>query len=126
MKRLACLIVLVGMTAAGSSLAADPAFCQSMCGSTQRECRAGAQLQPKEERLMANAEWERNPLARTAQGEVPGQGTRALKTAGDNHRREARIDACEASYQRCTRSCAVDAGPREREPVRTGAGKGGS
>ena len=107
MKRTALAIVLATLGAAAPALAADPAFCSSMCASEQRECRAGAQAQPLGERLTGATSEYRNPLARTAQGEVPGQGTRALDAAGDNGRRMARLDACDSALQRCTRSCAA-------------------
>lgn len=110
MKRSALSIVFALLGAAGPALAADPAFCTSMCASEQRECRAGAQAQPLEERFAAATIEQRNPLARTVQGEVPGQATRALDAAGDNGRRMARLDACDSAQQRCTRSCAVQPG----------------
>lgn len=116
MKRSALSIVVAIMGAAGPALAADPAFCASICTSEQRECRAGAQAQPLEERFAAATVEQRNPLARTVQGAVPGQATRALDAAGDNGRRMARLDACHSALQRCTRSCA--AGPGQDDSVR--------
>ena len=110
MKRSALSIVFAIMGAAGPALAADPAFCTSMCASEQRECRAGAQAQPLGDRFAAATVEQRNPLARTVQGAVPGQATRALDAAGDNGRRMARLDACDSAFQRCTRSCAVQPG----------------
>lgn len=110
MKHTVLAIVCAILGAAGPALAADPAFCSSMCASAQRECRAGAQAQPLGERLAGAAPEYRNPLARTAQGEVPGQATRALDAAGDNGRRMARLDACDSALQRCTRSCAAPPG----------------
>lgn len=107
MNCLASLILGLGMSAAGACLAEDELFCKSMCTSEQRECRANAQLAPKEERLMPPDTSNRNPLARTAEGAVPGQGARALSAAGDNNRRFDRLDVCNNAYQRCTRSCAV-------------------
>lgn len=107
MKRLALLIACLAASAAQTCLAEDAAFCKSMCVSEQRECRADAQLQPKEERLMPGDTADRNPLARAAQNEVQGAGTRALGAAGDTNRRVARVSACDTRYQQCTRSCAV-------------------
>lgn len=106
MKRLALLIACLAASAANTCLAEDPAFCKSMCTSEQRQCRADAQLQPREERLMPSDTPDKNPLARTAQGEVQAAGTRALNTSGDTARRMARGSACESRYQACTRSCA--------------------
>ena len=105
MNRVAVLIGLLGVMASGACLAEDPAFCKSMCASEQRECRADAQLTPKEERFMPSDTPDRNPFARTAQGQVRSSDTRALDAAGDRHRRAARTDACATAYQRCTRSC---------------------
>ena len=125
MKRLALSIVVAIMGAAGPALAADPAFCTSMCASEQRECRAGAQAQPLDERFAAATVEQRNPLARTVQGAVPGQATRALDAAGDNGRRMARLDACDSALQRCTRSCAAQPGQddsiRLRQPAQPAA-----
>jgi len=108
MKRSALSIVVAIMGAAGPALAADPAFCSAMCAAEQRECRAGAQATPLEDRFAAATVEQRNPLARTVQGAVPGQATRALDAAGDNGRRMARLDACDGALQRCTRSCAAE------------------
>lgn len=121
-NRLALLIACLGMTAAGTCLAEDAAFCKSMCASEQRQCRADARLQPKEERLMPPDTPDHNPLARTAQGEVPSQAARALEAAGADHRRADRLGSCDTSYQRCTRSCAVpaDAQRKTAAPAVTG------
>ena len=108
MIRFSLLFALLNM-AVGAALAADPAFCESMCGSEHRECRAGAQAPPLAERLGLPETHQRNPLARTAQGAVPGQDTRALDAAGANGRRMTRLDACDGALQRCTRACAVRA-----------------
>ncbi|MDY0976906.1 hypothetical protein SOM61_18230 [Massilia sp. CFBP9012] len=120
MKRLA-LIVLAALAATVSVarpvLAADPAFCTSMCASEQRECRAGAQALPLEQRLTGSTAESRNPLARTAQSAVPGQATRALDAAGDNGRRMARLGACDTALQRCTRACAAQPDGVGRSPL---------
>lgn len=113
MKRLVLLFALWNMTAAiaapGGALPVDDgAFCKSMCDSSQRECRANAQLQPKAERLASdNVAPVRNPLARVSEGAVASHGTRALGAAGDDGRRMARLGACDDALQRCTRSCAA-------------------
>lgn len=120
MKGLALSIAVALMGAAGAAVAADPAFCTSMCASEQRECRAGAQAQPLEERFAAATAEHRNPLAGTVQGAVPGQATRALDAAGDTGRRMARLDACDSALQRCTRSCALQPGAGDR----SGLGQG--
>src|SRR5438067_11745944 len=99
MNRLAVLIAFLGMTAATACLAEEPAFCKSMCASEQRQCRADAQFQPKEERLAPSDTPDKNPLARTAQGGVQGLDARSLAASGDTNRRLARGSACDASYQ---------------------------
>jgi hypothetical protein len=95
------------MLATGSALAAETNFCTSMCESTQRECRAEASSGGKERFMPPPETAARNPLARTAEGEVPGQGARALQAAGNTHRRLDRADRCDKSYQQCKRSCVV-------------------
>lgn len=122
MKRSVLSIILATLAAAASvttpALAAAPAFCTSMCASEQRECRAGAQALPLEQRLTGSTPEYRNPLARTAQGAVPGQATRALDAAGDNGRRMARLGACDTALQRCTRACAAQPDGAGRSPLR--------
>ncbi|MEM8513386.1 hypothetical protein RCH14_002716 [Massilia sp. MP_M2] len=103
----ASLMACLGMVAAGSVLAADANFCTSMCESTQRECRAQASSGGKERFAAPPETSARNSLARTAEGEVPGQGARALQAAGDTQRRLDRTGACDKAYQQCTRSCVV-------------------
>jgi hypothetical protein len=103
----ASLIACFGMLATGSALAAETNFCTSMCESTQRECRVEASSGGKERFMPPPETAARNPLARTAEGEVPGQGARALQAAGDTHRRLDRTGACDKSYQQCKRSCVV-------------------
>jgi hypothetical protein len=125
MNRLTLLLACLAASAANTCLAADPAFCKSMCASEQRQCHASAQLQPKEERLMPSDTPDKNPLARTAQGEVQGVGARALGASGDTNRRLARASACETRYQACTRSCAQpqnagDGGKAKHEPMKFG------
>ncbi|EKU80508.1 hypothetical protein ABIB42_004959 [Massilia sp. UYP32] len=117
MKRLS-IIILATLAAATPALAADEAFCTSMCASEQRECRASAQALPLEQRLTGSTAEYRNPLARTAQGAVPGQATRALDAAGDNGRRMARLGACDTALQRCTRSCAAQPDGAQSSPLR--------
>ena len=99
------LMIVAGMLAAGAVMAHDAGFCTSMCDSRQRECRATAQAAPPAERFWPPDTEHRNTLARTAQGAVPGQATRALDAQGANGRRMARLDACTSTFQRCSRSC---------------------
>lgn len=119
MNRLSILLLGLGLglTVANACLAQDAQFCQSMCTSEQRECRANAQQRPKEESLMPPESVQRNPLARTAEGAVPGQGARALSAAGDTHRRLDRVDACNATQARCMRSCGAAPAGVKRPPA---------
>ena len=107
---MACL----GMLATGSVLAADANFCTSMCESTQRECRVDASAGGKERFIPPAEAAARNPLARTAEGEVPGQGARALQAAGDTHRRLDLTGACDKAYQQCKRSCVVQTATKQQ------------
>ena len=122
MKRSVLSVILATLAATASmatpALAADAAFCTSMCASEQRECRASAQALPLEQRLTASTVEHRNPLAGTVQHAVPGQATRALDAAGDNGRRMARLGACDTALQRCTRSCAAQPDGAGRSPLR--------
>ena len=96
---------LVGLTIPGLSLANDAAFCKSVCESQQRECRANAAPLERAGLLAPSDISQRNPLARTAEGAVPGQGTLALRAAGDATRRLDRAGVCDDSLQGCRRSC---------------------
>jgi hypothetical protein len=104
----------LGMLAAGSALAAETNFCTSMCESTQRECRVDASSGGKERFAAPPETAARNPLARTAEGAVPGQGARALQAAGDTHRRLDRTGACDKAYQQCTRSCIIQTATKQQ------------
>jgi len=103
----ASLMACLGMLATGPALAADTNFCTSMCESTQRECRAEASAGVRKRFVPPPETSARNPLARTAESEVPGQGARALQAAGDTHRRLDLAESCDKSYQQCKRSCVV-------------------
>jgi hypothetical protein len=110
----ASLMACLGMLATCPALAADTNFCTSMCESTQRECRVEASSGGKERFVPPPETAARNPLARTAEGAVPGQGARALQAAGDTHRRLDRADSCDKSYQQCKRSCVVESGTKQQ------------
>jgi hypothetical protein len=110
----ASLMACLGVLATGPALAADTNFCTSMCESTQRECRVEASSGGKERFVPPPETAARNPLARTAEGAVPGQGARALQAAGDTNRRLDRADSCDKSYQQCKRSCVVESGTKQQ------------
>lgn len=109
MNGLAYLIACLALGVASHCLAGEPAFCTSMCASEQRQCRAQARLTPQGERTENLKNTDRNPFARTARGEVPPSATRAMDAAGANERQVSGLGACDATYQRCTRACAVPA-----------------
>jgi hypothetical protein len=114
MNRPAYLIACLGLSAAAHCLAEAPAFCTSMCSSEQRQCRAQARLTPQGERRENLGTDDRNPLARTAQREVPSSATRAMDAAGTNDRQASGMGACDAAYQRCTRACTVPANSADK------------
>jgi len=107
MNLLKLLILSIGMSAATTGLAQEGNVCQSMCASEQRVCRVDAASQATERPLAPSEISQRNPLARVAEGEVAGHGTRALATTGQTNRRLDRIGACEKSFEQCRRSCAA-------------------
>lgn len=108
MNRLAVLMLLFGVS--GASLADEPAFCKSMCTSERNTCRANGQAREEKEALLPVDAPEKNPFARAAQVQARPVDGGALEQSGYEHRRMTRNSACEDSYQRCTRSCAVPAG----------------
>jgi hypothetical protein len=109
MNRLRVLSMLLGVLVAGPCAAAEPSLCKSVCDSDKRECRAHARNVVDNERTLLVAMPEKNPMARTAQGQVGSEASRALEGAGDQGRRVARAGACDDTYLRCTRSCAGSA-----------------
>ena len=118
MRYRALFYFFVGLTIPGLSLANEVTFCQSICESQQRECRANAApleraglLAPSDPAAPSapSSIYQRNPLARTAAGAVPGQGSLALRAAGDANRRLDRAGACDDTFQGCRRSCGVQA-----------------
>ena len=107
MKRLAAMVAACILS--GTATAAEPSLCKSMCDSEKRECRADAQLAAADDADPPLTMPERNPFARTAQGQVPAESARAISGAGAQTRRMRKSAACDASYQRCTRACAAPA-----------------
>ena len=85
-----------------------------MCESTQRECRVEASSGGKERFAAPPETSARNPLARTAEGAVPGQGARELQAAGTTQRRLDRTGACDKVYQQCTRSCIIQTATKQK------------
>jgi len=124
MKRLAALMILLGV--ASASVAAEPAFCKSVCASEKNTCRAGALKREETEAQLPTNTPEKNPFARTAQVQMRSSDSGALEQAGYQHRRMSRAGACDEVYQRCTRSCDVpDGGKAEGAIVSKHVGKTG-
>lgn len=126
MKCWALLSLIVGVMAAGACRAAEPTLCKSMCDAGKRECRAhGRELAG--ERGAALLEMpEKNPLARTAQVQVPTESSRAIDDAGTQARRMGQAGACDDTWLRCTRACAAPAASSVVQPAsghRAGAGR---
>lgn len=107
MHRLTVMMVLLGF--ASVSFAEEPAFCKSVCGSERNTCRADAQAREKSEGLLPTNAPEKNPFARTAKIQMRSDDGGALEKAGSDHRRMARVGACESTYQRCMRECSARA-----------------
>lgn len=124
MKRLAALLILSGF--ASASLAEEPSFCTSTCASEKNTCHAGALKREALEAQLPTDMPDKNPFARTAQLQMRSNDGGALEHAGFQHRRMARAEACDAAYQRCTRSCgAPDSDKAEGAVVSRHVGKTG-
>ena len=111
MKRVALLSLMSGILWAGAAHAGDASVCKSMCGADKRECRAQAHEQARDDLDGPLEMPEKNPLARTAQGQVPSEAARAIGNAGTQARRMGKASQCDDAYLRCTRACAAPADP---------------
>lgn len=106
MNRSILLVALLGLMAAPLAQAEEPSVCTSVCTSEKEQCtkRAGKLTEldslPKLE--------EKNPFARTADGagQVWSESARANDRRAAQRRNSERVDACNASYKRCTSACA--------------------
>lgn len=120
MRRGSWIVVVLGLLFAKKGLAQEAAFCKPACSEEQRVCKQngrglaadhgdGVQLMP-----------QRNELARTAEKtQGASHAQLAGERAGEQSRRMRHDEACEASYARCTRACAVPAAPAPDSPVLT-------
>lgn len=102
MKRFVVLAALLGIIAAPVVRAEEPSVCKSMCSSEKQYCakRAGTLTE-----LDDVSGEDKNPLSRTANQMRPETARAAERTDFMKRKRE-RLDACDASYMRCTRGCA--------------------
>lgn len=116
MKRSILLIALLGVFAAPLTRAEEPSMCKSMCADTKQQCanRAGRLTE-----LDTIAGEEKNPLADTANRMRPESAREAERSDFMKRKRE-RLDACDASYLRCTRGCgpAMSAGREKAAPAK--------
>jgi hypothetical protein len=117
MKRLALLSIMAVAMWAGACQAAEPSLCKSMCDADQRECRMHVRDVAGENGTPLLAMPEKNPLARTAQVQVPTASARAIDNAGTQSRRMGQAGACDATYLRCTRACAAPAASSVAKPA---------
>lgn len=104
------LIVLSALMAAPLAHADEPSVCTSVCASEKQQCTSRAGRLTGLDKLPA-AE-EKNQFARTANhGQVQSVPARAAEQSDFHKRKRERLDACDASYLRCTRACAPAASP---------------
>ena len=104
MNRSVLLVALLGLMAPLAH-ADEPSVCTSVCASEKQQCtsRAGRltgldKLPPAE---------EKNQFARMANhGQVQTLPARSAENSDYHKRKRERLDACDASYLRCTRACA--------------------
>lgn len=110
MKRSAVSMILgglLGLSAAATALADEPAFCKSMCTSQKSQCLANADATEKKEGLLPTDGAGENPYARNAQMHVRPNENGALERSGAQYRRDQRSGTCDVAYQRCTRDCSA-------------------
>jgi len=107
MKRFTLLMTLLGIATA--AFAEEPAFCTSMCSSEKKACLANVDVADSKDNVLATNSTDKNPFARTAQLEMRSSDNGSLDKVGYQHRRMTRNAACNDAWQRCTRSCTVDA-----------------
>ena len=117
MKRLALLSIMAGTMWAGVCHAAEPSLCKSMCDAEKRECRAHARELAGENGTALLEMPEKNPLARTAQMQVPTEASRAIDHSSTQSRRIGQAGACDATYLRCARACAAPAASSVVKPA---------
>jgi len=103
LKRFILLAGLLGLMAAHVSYAEEPSMCKSMCASEKQQCTGRADRRTELDNLTVE---DKNPLARMAnQGQVQSMPARAAEQSDFLKRKRERLDACDASYMRCTRGC---------------------
>lgn len=111
MKRFVVLAALLGIIAAPLTRAEEPSMCKSMCAAEKQKCgnRAGRLTELDD----VTAE-DKNPLAVTAR-QMRSETARDAERTDFMKRKRERLDACDASYMRCTRGCGTAAAPAVSE-----------
>jgi len=101
MKRLTLLVALLGVFLSPVTRAEEPGVCKSMCAADKQQCatRAGTLTE-----LDTFAGEEKNPLANTA-NQMRSETARSAERTDFMKRKRERLDVCDASHLRCTRSC---------------------
>lgn len=100
-KRSILLVALLGIFAAPLTRAEEPSMCKSMCTDTKQQCAKRAGRLTELDDVKGE---EKNPLADTANRMRPEAAREAERTDFMKRKRE-RLDACDASFLRCTRGC---------------------
>lgn len=99
------VVILLGLMAASPIRAEEASICTSMCASEKEQCTIRARKQTEFDKSPAMT--EKNAFARTAAHSGPkwSESERATERVATHQRDRERIDACDASYLRCTRAC---------------------
>lgn len=105
------LIALLGLMAAPLSHADEPSVCTSVCASEKQQCTSRASRLTGFDKLPPVE--EKNQFARVANhGQVESVPARVAEQSDFHKRKRERLDACDASYLRCSRACAPSASPK--------------
>ena len=100
-KRSILLVALLGIFAAPVIRAEEPSMCKSMCADTKQQCAKRAGRLTELDNITGE---EKNPLADTA-NRMRSETAREAERTDFMKRKRERLDACDASYMRCTRGC---------------------
>ncbi|MCC2974703.1 hypothetical protein [Massilia sp. IC2-476] len=106
MNRSALFLVLFGLIATPLAHADEPSVCKSVCTSEKEQCTVRARKLTELDKLPTPE--EKNPFAQTAEraGQLPSVSGHATERLAAQRRNRERTDACDATYKRCTNSCA--------------------
>jgi hypothetical protein len=112
MKRLFFPALLSALLAASASHAQDAGFCQSMCASERKECRAQAAEKAGYDSAPPLQIEDSNPHAQAAARRA-GQPAevRAAEKSSFQRALEERGARCDTRFRQCTRGCGPAAAP---------------